>query len=115
MYSKTISVYRLDAVVCSTSLARTCIAKLAANDFQGVQVDMGLNAEAHTQFSENPDSAMNAFLDYMFLMDARAIVRSGSSFSGTVVNIRGFSCRKTVNNALAERGILVCFPSGYSC
>lgn len=55
---------------------------------------MGLNAdEAHIGFNDNPDSVVNAFIDSMFLMGAKAIVRTGSSFSGTVASMRGLVCR----------------------
>lgn len=87
---------------------------------QGVQVDMGLTAdEAHTSHNKtgNSDSAINAFLDYMFMMNAKAIIRTGSSFSGTVVNIRRMGCFRTgsPDNVLLERGLVSCTPKSLGC
>lgn len=81
---------------------------------------MGLTAdEAHTSHNkaDNSDSAINAFLDYMFMMNAKAIIRTGSSFSGTVVNIRGLVCLRTgsPDNVLSERGLVSCVPKSLGC
>ena len=81
-------------------------------------MDMGLSAdEAHTSFNGNRDSAINAFLDYMFMMDAKALIRTGSSFSGTVVHIRGLVCQKmtSTDNQLSERGLAACVPKSFNC
>ncbi|CAM9748754.1 unnamed protein product [Ascophyllum nodosum] len=101
----------------STSLGSSCIADLAEHGIKGVQVDMGLTAdEAHTSHNgTNLESTINAFLDYMFLMDAKAIIRTGSSFSGTVTSNRGLTCRSAPNSSLSTRHLSMCWPIGFSC
>lgn len=87
-------------------MARECIADMAVEGLQGGQINMG--ADTHTEFTDDPNAAMNAFLDYMWLMDATAIVRTGSSFSGTIVNIRGMRCKPVKDSVLTPRRFMVC-------
>ena len=78
---------------------------------------MGLTADkAHTSHNRtNLDSIINAFLDYMFLMDAKAIFRTGSSFSGTVISNRGLTCSPVPKSPLSARRLSMCWPKGFSC
>lgn len=97
-------------------MALGCIDDLAKSNIQGVQVDMGLGLrDSHTKFSQNPNAAMNAFIDYIFLLDASVLVNSGSSFSGTVAMMKGFTCFAASNIKLPGRTLHVCTPKGYSC
>lgn len=83
----------------------------SATDFDMAFVDMGVaDKDVHTSFSEHPAAALNAFVDYLFLMDATFIVRSGSSFSGTVSSIKGLRCRESNSANLVGRRILICLP-----
>lgn len=82
-------------------------------------VDLGIaEVDAHTNFTSTPEkTTLNAFIDYLFLMDATTIVRSGSSFSGTVAMFKGFECRKPrVESKLPMTrmftGLLVCMAPG---
>lgn len=80
------------------------------NRFAGY-VDLGVDPEdAHTKFSRNPNTVINAFIDYLFLMDATVIVRTRSSFSGTVARIKGLNCHSSINPHLTVREMLVCQP-----
>eukprot|EP00752_Nemacystus_decipiens_P012206 g10821.t1 len=78
----------------SKEMARNC--SIDVTEWGGLPgfVDLGIAAEdSHTQFSKNPNTtAINAFIDYLYLMDADVIVRTGSSFSGTVANVKGMKC-----------------------
>lgn len=74
-------------------------------------VDLGLSDEdGHTAFSSDPiTTAMSAFIDYLYLMDADIIVRTGSSFSGTVVKIKGMQCTQVLRGQeMPVDHILVC-------
>lgn len=83
----------------------------AAADFDVTFVDIGVGSEeVHTAFSQHPQVASNAFMDYLFLMDARFIVRSGSSFSATVCSIKMLVCRKS-HTTLVGRSIEICLPA----
>ena len=97
-------------------MARDCIADMAADGFHGSQIDLGMgNGDTHTDYSSNPEASMNGFLDYMALMDAAVIVRTGSSFSGTVVAMRGLPCRHVHDTVLTRRGLSVCTSKGMPC
>ena len=77
---------------------------------------MGLGPEdAHTEFSRHPLVAINAFLDYIFLLDAAVIVRTGSSFSGTIVEIKQFVCSPSSGHELLGHELFVCIPKYSSC
>lgn len=93
-------------------MAGECITEMAVDGFHGGQIDMG--AETHTSFSNDPNASMNAFLDMMLLIDA-AIMRTGSSFSGMVVQIRSLRCKAVLDTVLTPRGLNVCAPPDASC
>lgn len=83
-----------------------------ANDgFHGVQIDLG--GDTHTEFTDDPNASMSAFLDLMSLIDATVIVRTGSSFSGMVVTMKGMSCRVVHGTVLTPRRLAVCAPRGF--
>lgn len=94
-------------------MAKDCTVEAARHGIVMGHVDMGLNpSDAHTAHSANPlQTALGAFLDFFFLLDATVIVRTGSSFSGTVVNIKGMQCEKKVYDSLPERAISLCLPA----
>ena len=94
-------------------MARNCTVEAARHDIVMGHVEMGLNSsDAHTAHSENPlKTALGAFLDFFFLLDATVIVRTGSSFSGTVCNIKGLKCKPRVYDTLPKRSVLLCLPS----
>ncbi|CAM9329392.1 unnamed protein product, partial [Laminaria digitata] len=97
----------------SKQMAKDCTVEAAHHDIVMGHVDMGLNAsDAHTAHSHHPlETALGAFLDFLFLMDATVIVRTKSSFSGTVVSIKGLECQKEVYDSLPARELLLCLPS----
>lgn len=100
----------------SKNVARSCIKDLAESGVTGRQVDMGLGPEeAHIEFSLNPNATINAFLDYMFLLDATAIIYSGSSFSGTITMMRGLTCLPSPNSDLLPHQLYVCTPDNALC
>lgn len=75
-------------------------------------VDLGLQAsDMHTGHSSRANvAALNAFLDFLLLLDATVIVRTGSSFSGTVCVIKGLKCiRSTI--AGFSTAINICLPT----
>ena len=76
-------------------------------------VDMGLTSrDAHTKHSHDPlKTALGAFLDFIFLLDATVIVRTGSSFSRTACNIKALECHRGVYYTLAKRTLYRCLPS----
>lgn len=83
----------------------------AAADFNVTSVDIGVASEdVHTAFSQRPEVASNAFMDFLFLMDSTFIVRSGSSFSATVCSIKGLTCQKS-HTTVMGRSIEICFPA----
>ncbi|CAM9898262.1 unnamed protein product [Ectocarpus fasciculatus] len=79
----------------SKSMSRNCSALAAEYKIQSGFVDLGIaDTDAHTGYSTNPDAtALNAFIDYLYLMDSSFIVQTGSSFSYTVASIKGARCR----------------------
>ena len=92
-------------------MAEDCTLQAASNDIVMGHVDMGLNAsDAHTAFSEYPlRTASAAFLDFLF-MDSVVIVRTSSSLSGTVADIKGLHCHRKVYNSLPNRTLFFCLP-----
>ncbi|CAM9302049.1 unnamed protein product [Ectocarpus sp. 8 AP-2014] len=104
----------LDVFVSANSkdLARECIADMAADGLHGGQIALG--GETHTYFPDE-DASMNAFLDFMSLIDATAIVRTGSSFSGMVVAIRDMACKAVLDTVLTPRRLAICTPRDMSC
>ena len=100
-------------VLCSKPMAKDCTVEASKHDIVMGHVDMGLNSsDAHTAYSRNPlQTALGAFLDFFFLLDATVIVRTGSSFSGTVCRIKGLKCHRRVYDTLPNRVIFLCLPS----
>lgn len=92
-------------------MAEDCEA--ANHDIVMGHVDMGLTArDAHTKHSRNPlQTALGAFLDFIFLLDATVIVRTGSSFSRTASNIKGLECHRGIYDTLPKRVLYRCLPS----
>jgi len=74
-------------------------------------VDLGIaETDAHTSFSKDPaTTASNAFLDFLFLMDAFIIVRTSSSFSGTVATIKGLECTNAKSQVKGIPNLSICF------
>ena len=71
-------------------MARNCSAVAGDQHVKAGFVDLGVAAnESHTMFSTNPDTAVNAFIDFLYMMDATVIVSTGSSFSSAVAEIKG--------------------------
>ncbi|CAM9717534.1 unnamed protein product [Ectocarpus sp. 4 AP-2014] len=97
----------------SKDLARECIAEMAVDGLHGGQIDMG--SRTHTEFSDDPNASMNAFLDLMSLIDATAIVCTASSFSGMVGKIRGLSCKRVVDTVLSPRRLQICVSQDKLC
>lgn len=115
--SLTVLIYRnFPTTFGSKDLAHQCIVDMADDGIHGGQIDMGMaDGDTHTTFSSHPDAGINAFLDFMALMDATAIVRTWSSFSGTIVTMRGLKCDEVPDTDLSWRGLVVCLPGGISC
>ena len=80
-------------------MARNCSRDIAEQGAFPGFVDLGVTGEdSHTAFSKNPNTtAINAFIDYLYLLDADIIVRTASSFSGTVARIRVMKCVRVVS------------------
>ncbi|CAM9203762.1 unnamed protein product [Ectocarpus sp. 13 AM-2016] len=78
----------------SKIMARNCTALAAEHEIRAGFVDLGINdLDAHTTFSKNPNAtALNAFIDYLYLIDSSIIVQTGSSFSSTAASIMGLQC-----------------------
>lgn len=94
-------------------MARNCSIGVGEQGVLSGFVDLGVAAEdAHTEFSQNPTTtAVNAFVDYLYLLDADIVVRSGSSFSGTAVFMKGMRCHDAVSRGdLPGPPISVCVP-----
>lgn len=92
-------------------MARNCSAEAVERNIQAGYVDLGITeGNAHTSFSSDPKTtARNAFVDFLLLLDAEVVVRTGSSFSGMAVAMRGLVCsRASVETPVS--GVLVCVP-----
>ena len=94
-------------------MAKDCTVQAAKHNIAVGHVDMGLNStDAHTAYSHTPaKTAISTFLDFFFLLDSTVIVRTGSSFSGTVARIKGLRCQRQVYDSLPKRNIFICLPS----
>ena len=94
-------------------MARNCSAAAESQDIEAGIVDMGIDAsDAHTAFSKNPDTAVNAFIDFLYLLDAKAIVTSGSSVSTAVATIKGYDCFSAARcHPRLKKCMLTCLPS----
>ena len=77
-------------------MAKNCTLEAADQHTVMGHVEMGLDSsDVHTAFSKHPlQTALSAFLDFLFMMDSAVIVRTSSSFSGTVADKKGFHCRR---------------------
>ncbi|CAB1104555.1 unnamed protein product [Ectocarpus sp. CCAP 1310/34] len=98
----------------SKTMSRNCTALAAENKIQSGFVDLGIaDSDAHTGYSANPDAtALNAFIDYLYLMDSSIIVQTGSSFAFTVASIKGTSCRGAPKTKGAPvRSLYICLPN----
>lgn len=93
-------------------MASNCTKRAADDGVNASFVDLGLDSsDMHTGFSSNTDmAALNAFLDFLMLMDATVIVRTGSSFSGTACLIKGLHCELEVVKGVTTK-LYVCLPS----
>lgn len=79
-------------------------------------IDIGLlPQDVHTgQTSKPTEAALSAFLDFLLLMDAKIIVRTKSSFSGTVCRIRSMDCVPITGARVYERlgaELHICTPT----
>lgn len=94
-------------------MAKDCTVEAANHDVAVGHVDIGLNStDAHTAYSQTPrKTALSTFLDFFFLLDSTVIVRTGSSFSGTVARMKGLHCKRKIYETLPERAIFLCLPS----
>jgi len=80
-------------------MARNCSKDIAERGAFPGFVDLGVAEEdSHTEFSKNPiTTAINAFIDFLYLLDADIIVRTSSTFSGNVATISGKKCVRFVS------------------
>ena len=95
-------------------MAKNCTVEATKYDIVMGHVDMGLNpSDTHTKHSKTPlETALGALLDFFFLLDATVIVRTSSSFSGTVCIIKGLKCQEMkFYDTLPKRRLTVCLPS----
>lgn len=77
----------------SKGMARNCSSAAVDHNFEAGFVDMGIAPEeSHTRFSKNPNTTVNAFIDFLFMMDATVIVSTGSSFSYAIAEMKGLRC-----------------------
>jgi len=97
---------------CSKSMTRNCSTSVAEHGIMAGFVDLGIGeGDAHTGLSKDPAmTANNAFIDFLSLMDASVVIRTGSSFSGTVVNIKGLKCENARSTAKARPRLVICLP-----
>jgi len=87
-------------------MARNCSADAESQGFKTGIVDLGISpSDSHTAFSKNPETAVHAFIDFLYLLDAKSILRTGSSFSGAVAAIKGHDCLSVVK----------CYPNSNKC
>ncbi len=98
--------------LCSKSMTRNFSASLAEHGIMAGFVDLGIaESDAHTNFSKDPaTTATNAFIDFLSLMDASIIVRTGSSFSGTVATIKRLKCEGVQPHVQGSPDLFICFP-----
>ncbi|CAM9932989.1 unnamed protein product [Phaeothamnion confervicola] len=81
----------------SLNMKGNCTAMLPTGKVSNITyVDLGLGEnDGHTAYSADPEAAaINSFLDYFYMMDAPFIIRGGSSFSGSIVSLRGMRCSR---------------------
>lgn len=95
-------------------MVRNCSVGAAEHSLLTGSVDLGVSeSDAHTEFSKDPETAaLNAFIDFLSLMDASILVRTGSSFSGMIVAIKGLKCHGALPGVdLPVRDLFVCLPT----
>ena len=94
----------------SKVMARDC-ATAAAEDDDNVEVgfvDLGIAPdESHTAVSSNPDTAVNAFIDFLCMMDAAVVVSTGSSFSTAIAIIKGYRQQKIATRIATRPSIKI--------
>ncbi|CAN0174499.1 unnamed protein product, partial [Ectocarpus sp. 6 AP-2014] len=98
----------------SKSMARNCTALAAEHEIRAGFVDLGIDGlDAHTKFSKNPNAtALNAFIDYLYLMDSSIMVETRSSFAFTVASIKGLKCSDVEHSPeLPVKKMKVCLPT----
>lgn len=94
-------------------MAHNCTIAAAASGVVAGYVNMGMHeGDGHTQFSHNPNTSANAFVDFLYLMDASSVIRPQSSFSGTAVNMKGAACKESEGPAsqLVAQTLIFCQP-----
>lgn len=92
-------------------MARNCSSFARDQDIGAGFVDLGIGpGESHTKFSTNPDTVVNAFIDFLYMVDAAVVVSTGSSFSLAVAEIKGYRVLK-----VAERDSIEMVESLYLC
>ncbi|CAM9873547.1 unnamed protein product [Ectocarpus sp. 12 AP-2014] len=95
----------------SKSMASNCTALAAQHTIRAGYIDLGVSDnDAHTAFSKDPGTtALNAFIDYLYLMDASVIVQTGSSFPSTVASMKGSKCRVLpLNQPMPMKRMVIC-------
>lgn len=95
-------------------MARNCSASAAEQGVLAGFLDLGITEDdSHTEFSKNPNiTAINALLDFLYLMDADIVVRARSSFSGSVIAIKGMEChRALLGPSIPVNGVYFCLSA----
>jgi len=93
-------------------MAHNCSVEAELQQVETGFVDLGIGpSSAHTAFSKNPDTFVNAFVDFLYLMDATVLIRTSSSFSGSVTDIKGYHCSAVNDGDLPVRKIYICQPA----
>ncbi|CAM9133912.1 unnamed protein product [Scytosiphon promiscuus] len=97
----------------SKSMARNCSTMAGSYNIEARFVDLGIDArDSHTAFSKNPNTAINAFIDFMWLMDASVVIRSSSSFSTAVTEMKRYHCTNLDISELPVKKLEICLPPG---
>ncbi|CAM9863306.1 unnamed protein product [Scytosiphon promiscuus] len=95
----------------SKSMARNCSIFAGDHDVEAGFVDLGIDArDSHTAFSKNPNTTVNAFIDFLQLMDASVVIRTGSSFSGAITDMKGYRCVELDLGELPVKDLYMCLP-----
>lgn len=81
---------------------------MAVHGLHGGQIDR--DGKIHTQTTGDLKASVVTFLEFMSFIDATAIVRTGLSFFGIVVTIRGMACEKVLDKVLTPRFLAICTP-----
>ncbi|CAM9863238.1 unnamed protein product [Scytosiphon promiscuus] len=95
----------------SKSMARNCSIFAGDHDVEAGFVDLGIDArDSHTAFSKNPNTTVNAFIDFLQLMDASVVICTGSSFSGAIMHMKGYRCVELDLGKLPVKDLYMCLP-----